>query len=58
MCELGGPDQGTHSWTGQDPPDPDLGPGGAARLHELLPLWDVDNPADLPRWYPLFESET
>ena len=28
------------------------------RLHELPPLWDVDNPEDLPRWYTLFESET
>ena len=28
------------------------------RLDELPPLWDVDNPEDLPRWYTLFESET
>ncbi|MBQ0934403.1 TIGR04282 family arsenosugar biosynthesis glycosyltransferase [Ideonella paludis] len=28
------------------------------RLHELPPLWDVDNPEDLPRWHTLFESET
>ncbi|WP_396270012.1 TIGR04282 family arsenosugar biosynthesis glycosyltransferase [Ideonella sp.] len=27
------------------------------RLHELPPLWDVDNPEDLPRWQTLFESD-